>query len=134
MRKISANYIYPGNSSPIKNGVVVVDKNGRIERILHPKVDKINWDNVEKYDGIICPGFINTHCHLELSYLKNQIPEATQLPSFVKAIIALRDNFSEEERLQAITLAEQEMFENGIVAVGDISNGNTSFGIKKNQT
>ena len=114
MKKISADYIYPGNASPIKNGVVVYDNKGEIIDLIDPIEAEVDWLEVEKFDGIICPGFINTHCHLELSYLKGKITEGTQLPDFVKEIISLRDTFSEEERLHAITLAEQEMITNGL--------------------
>jgi cytosine/adenosine deaminase-related metal-dependent hydrolase len=127
MKKISADYIFPGNKPPIKNGVIVVDSDGVILDVLNPTTDKINWEEVEKHEGIICPGFVNTHCHLELSYLKGELSEHSQLPNFVKEIIAVRDNFSDLEREKAIILAEQEMIKNGIVAVGDISNGASTF-------
>ncbi len=131
MRKISANYVFPGNSSPIKNGVIIFDKEGTIHDFLNPEIDEINFEKVEIFEGIICPGFINTHCHLELSYLKGKIAEGTELPGFVKDIISLRNNFSDEERFNAMTLAEQEMINNGIVAVGDISNGDSTFDHKE---
>ncbi|NQX97881.1 MAG: amidohydrolase family protein, partial [Flavobacteriales bacterium] len=131
MKKISADYIFPGNSVPIKNGVIVIAENGVIETILNPEFDEINWDDVEVHEGIICPGFVNTHCHLELSYLKGQLTEKTKLHGFVKEIIALRNNSSPEFRENAIKLAEQEMLKNGIVAVGDISNGDSTFSQKE---
>jgi cytosine/adenosine deaminase-related metal-dependent hydrolase len=127
MKKISANYIFPGNNTPIKNGVIVIDNNGVVLDVLNPETDNINWDEVEQHDGIICPGFINTHCHIELSYLKGKVSEHTQLHGFVKELMSIREDFSKEERLTAIKLAEQEMLQNGIVAVGDISNGPSSF-------
>lgn len=127
MKKISADYIYPGNTTPIKNGVIVYDTDGKITELLNPIETEINWDDVERFNGIICPGFVNTHCHLEFSYLKGKIAEETQLHGFVKDIISLRENFSDKERLDAISLAEQEMIKNGIVAVGDISNGSSTF-------
>jgi len=127
MKKISADYIYPGNTTPIKNGVIVYDTDGKITELLNPIETEINWEEIERFNGIICPGFVNTHCHLELSYLKGKIAEETQLHGFVKDIISLRENFSDKERLDAITLAEQEMIKNGIVAVGDISNGSSTF-------
>ena len=130
MRKVTADYIFPGNSTPIKNGVVVIDGNGIIVDLIDPKTTDINTENIEKYEGVICPGFINTHCHLELSYLKNQLAEHTLLPHFVKEIVAVRDNYSTEERFKAIEIAEQEMLNNGIVAVGDIVNGNTTLAAK----
>ena len=127
MKKISADYLFTGNSKPIKNGVIVVDDNGEILEVFNPLRHKINWEEVKRHQGIICPGFINSHCHLELSYLKGKLSAHTQLHGFVKEIIALRNNFTMEERLEAIKIAEQEMITNGIVAVGDIANGNSSF-------
>ncbi|MDF1672174.1 MAG: amidohydrolase family protein [Vicingaceae bacterium] len=131
MKLISADYIYPITSSPIKNGVVGIDDSGKILALLNPEKDDIDWEKVEQYEGIICPGFINTHCHLELSYLKGVINEKTLLTGFIKDIVAVRENFSETERIKAIEEADKEMFTNGIVAVGDISNGNSTFKLKE---
>lgn len=131
MQFISAEYLFTGNTAPIKNGVVVVDDLGVVLDVLNPATDKINWDNVKKYEGIICPGFINTHCHLELSYLKGKISQETQLHGFIQEIISLREKFAEQERLDAMHKAEKEMITNGIVAVGDISNGSTTFKLKQ---
>lgn len=128
---ISAEYLFTGNAAPIKNGVVCLDKNGVVLDVLNPAIDEINWKNVKRYEGIICPGFVNTHCHLELSYLKGKISQETQLHGFIQEIISLREQFSEQERLHAMQQAEQEMITNGIVAVGDISNGNTTFNLKQ---
>jgi cytosine/adenosine deaminase-related metal-dependent hydrolase len=78
-------------------------------------------DEVQNFEGIITPGFINAHCHLELSHMKGMIPAHTGLQEFVKQIVALRQ--VEPELIQeAIVAAESEMMANGIVAVGDISN------------
>ncbi|MBE7442790.1 MAG: amidohydrolase family protein [Flavobacteriales bacterium] len=131
MQFISAEYLFTGKAAPIKNGVICIDNNGFVLEVLNPAVDEINWEKVKKYEGIICPGFVNTHCHLELSYLKGKISQDTKLHGFIQEIISLREQFSEQERLEAIQLAEQEMITNGIVAVGDISNGNTTFNLKQ---
>ncbi|MCB0380166.1 MAG: amidohydrolase family protein [Flavobacteriales bacterium] len=130
MLQISANYIFPGNSTPIKNGVVVLDDKNIVLEVLDPKTTPINWENVRIYEGIVCPGFVNTHCHLELSYLKGKVKEQTKLHGFIKDIISIRESFSDDVRLEAITAAEQEMKQNGIVAVGDISNGTSTFKLK----
>lgn len=131
MQQISADYIFTINTAPIKNGVVILDGAGLVLEVLNPIIDEINWQNVKKYKGIICPGFVNTHCHLELSFLNGRISENSQLHGFIQEIISLREQFSERERLDAIQKAEQEMITNGIVAVGDISNGNSTFKLKQ---
>lgn len=100
------------------NTVVVTTEDGSI-------VDVINASEAgEDYkflDGILSPGFINAHCHLELSHLKGAIPTQTGLSEFVKQIVPKRAA-AQEIIDAAIEAAETEMFENGIVAVGDICN------------
>ena len=134
MRKISANYIYPISSKPIKNGILVVDNNGKICDIINNNGKYKETANVEFYNGILVPGFINTHCHLELSYLKNKITNIKDLPDFIEKIIKSRDiqGLTRSETLNISTKrADQEMQKNGIVAVGDISNTIRSSEIKK---
>lgn len=123
MRKISASNIFPVNTPPIKNGVVIADDNGIILDVLHSAE---NLQDVEFYEGFICPGFVNTHCHLELSHLKGKIKEGNGLVTFIKELTSQR-NADNEVILRAIAAAENEMINNGIVAVGDISNGPDTF-------
>ncbi len=87
-------------------------------------------DGIQILNGIISPGFINCHCHLELSHLKGAIPEKTGLVSFILSILSQR-NTSEVNILEAIEIAENEMIHNGIVAVGDISNNILSLSQKQ---
>jgi cytosine/adenosine deaminase-related metal-dependent hydrolase len=78
-------------------------------------------ENVQQFSGILTPGLINCHCHLELSHLKNVIPPHTGLIEFLCSVVTKRD-FPREVIDAAIINAEKEMYENGIVAVGDIGN------------
>jgi aminodeoxyfutalosine deaminase len=129
MRKISADYIFPVSSPPVKNGVVVVDDNGIITSAPEPLLRE--REDIERYEGIIVPGFVNTHCHLELSHLKGEISERKGLTDFISELIPKRDKFSLEQIKAAIASAEEEMLLNGIVAVGDISNTDHSFDQKR---
>ena len=129
MRKISANYIFPVNQKPLKNGIIVLDDNGFILDIIDTNGNLPEIENLEFYNGILVPGFINAHCHLELSHLKNKVKDHTGLPEFLLQVYNLRKT-DKEEILTKILLADKEMYRNGIVAVGDISNNNLSFDIK----
>ena len=118
MRKISANWILPINSSPIKKGTLICDDQGTIQDIL---TEANRPPDVEQLDGMLVPGFVNTHCHLELSHLKGIAPSGTGLISFITKVVQNRDHDS-SVILKAIEDYENHMIENGIVAVGDISN------------
>ncbi len=99
-----------------ENKVLITDDKGVVESIV-PK-DEAS-DNVQVLQGLLSPGFINCHCHLELSHMRGLIPEKTGLVDFVFSVVTRR-HFSEEEILDAIAKGEEEMRNNGIVAVGDI--------------
>ena len=126
MRKISADYIFPIASEPIKNCIITIGNDGTIINIAEPK-NKQQTSDIQHHEGIICPGFINTHCHLELSHLRSQVSEKTGMTGFIKELLGKRSTFSEQEIQDSIVKAEAEMIKNGIVAVGDISNNESSF-------
>ena len=126
MRKISADYIFPIASEPIKNGQISVDDHGTVLEVSGPSSIIPPTSDIH-YGGIICPGFINTHCHLELSHMRSQVSEKAGMMQFIKEILSKRASFSEKEIQDAIADADAEMIKNGIVAVGDISNNNDTF-------
>ncbi len=124
MRKITADYIFPVSQLPIKNGVVIIDDKGEILSVRERK--SFEDAELEIYNGIIVPGFINAHCHLEGSHLKGKIAEKTGIVQFILDYISKREA-PMEVILQAIDDADAEMKRNGIVGVGDISNKTDTF-------
>lgn len=82
-------------------------------------------------EGVVIPGFVNTHCHLELSHLKNEIrPNADGMKGFIEQLLSARFQADEVEQINAMNKADKEMWENGVVALGDISNFNRSKSVK----
>ncbi len=128
MRRISADYIFPIASPPVKNGIVTAGDDGSILQ-----VSEQDGGDCERFSGVICPGFVNTHCHLELSYLKGKISERKGLPGFISEFVSQRGRSTPGEIKKAITAAEDEMLRNGIVATGDISNTDHSFEQKEKE-
>lgn len=126
MRHLTADYIFPVFGPPIKNGVVTISETGQVIAVSEYDLAEHASIEVEYHKGVICPGFINAHCHLELSHLKGQIPEKTGLPSFLGQVVQLRET-DENEILRQIEEQDHLMWKNGIMAVGDISNTNHTF-------
>ncbi len=129
MKKIKAHYIFDGSQFH-KFGTLVLDDSNRVLEILPES--KEEHANTEFYSGIVCPGFVNAHCHLELSHLHNSIPQHTGLPEFISHVVRLRN--SVEDREVYMRQADANMQEQGIVAVCDISNTTESFAVKQSSS
>lgn len=133
MRRYSANYIYPVIGAPIKNGVIVLDNSGSIVDIIDQGDSVKELHSTEFHNGIIVPGFVNAHCHLELSHLKGVLNKSTGIAGFVTQIRGLRR--AEQGQIQkAIKAAVKDLIVNGTVAVGDICNTVDSIVFKKDES
>lgn len=117
-RKFKADQLFDGHHLHGNDRVLITDDSGRVQSIV--PVSEAG-DDVQTFTGILSPGLINCHCHLELSHLKNVIPPHTGLIGFLCSVVTKRD-FPREIIDQEIIKAEKEMYDNGIVAVGDIGN------------
>ena len=117
-QKFQATQLFTGTGLLEDQLVLITTKDGTVEGIVG--IEDAG-DDIQSFEGVLTPGFVNAHCHLELSHMKGMIPAHTGLQEFVKQIVSLRQ--IDPERIQeAIVAAENEMYANGIVAVGDISN------------
>lgn len=116
-------------SAPLKQGVVAINSEGIIEGIYGTH-DTPPGVKITQLNGVLVPGFINTHCHLELSHMLGKIPRKTGLPKFLSTVMADRVA-SEKEIIAAMKKADELMYKNGIQAVGDHVNSAISAPIKE---
>ena len=124
-RKFRAERLFDGNR--FREGeVLITDEQGKVEAIV--PVSEAG-EGIQEITGILCPGLINAHCHLELSHLKNVIPPHTGLIDFLCSVVTKR-GFARELIDAEIIRAEKEMADNGIVAVGDIGNTADTASVK----
>ena len=138
LKKFKAAKLFDGYRFLEADKVLVTDEEGVIEDII--SVNEAG-DDVQSFDGILTPGLINCHCHLELSHLKNVIPPHTGLIEFLCSVVTKREAspnpseggaYKDPEilKMQAIIAAEKEMYDNGIIAVGDIGNTADTANVK----
>ena len=130
MRTIQAAFIFDGNKIH-RNAYLTITLQGEIISLSDtaPADTLIEW-----FNGLILPGMINSHCHLELSHLKGVIPKHTGLVDFILNINTKRNLIDSNQIQQHIEQAELEMVRNGIVAVGDICNTTDTLSIKEDKT
>ncbi len=95
------------------------------------KAEMVNsLPGTEFYSGILIPGMVNAHCHLELSYMRNKIAPCEGFAAFAASMGRVRREATGEERTAAAPYWDARMWHDGVSAVGDICNGDSTFEIK----
>ncbi|MDR2813785.1 MAG: amidohydrolase family protein [Prevotellaceae bacterium] len=130
MRKIAAHYIFPISAPPVRNGILTLSDDGEVLDLSASDSTLPESEGVEFYSGALVPGFVNAHCHLELSHLKGVLPQRTGLAGFIPGLAAHRNDFTNEQALRAVALADAQLYASGTVAAGDISNSGLTFEVK----
>ncbi len=129
MRRIASHRLLLPNREWLKNPLLTLDHRGTILAI-ESREDVDSLADVEFYGGLLIPGFVNAHCHLELSHMKGAIERGCGFAGFAQGMGSKRGGFSADERFRAAAAAAAKMWAEGISAVGDISNGESSFEVK----
>lgn len=130
-RKIASHYaLLP--DTVLERPLVEVDSSGCILSIgqYDSAAELDRMAGTEFYAGMLVPSLVNAHTHLELSCMRGAIPQGCGYAGFAAAMARLRNNFTPEERQQAMAAADREMYEAGIGFAGDISNDESSLEIK----
>ena len=129
MRTFSAQYIITNSGPPLKRALITTEDNGTIISIENTDGILKEKHSVEYHNGIIIPGFVNCHCHLELSHMKSTIEEGSGLGDFIKQVRNTRENNS-ENILKSAFIADSEMYNEGVDLCADICNTPITFEIR----
>lgn len=126
--KLSGTAIFDGRQLLEGDKVLVLDGDGTILGII----DRAEaGSDVRELNGLLCPGFVNTHCHLELSHMKGMVPEKTGLPAFLTAVMTQRGADVNTGHPEIMAAAETALWQGGTAAVGDICNGVSTLALKQ---
>ena len=132
MIRYHASWLLPIAGPPIEDGWVTVD-NDRIVEIGSGRSGGAGDGTIARDLGrvAIMPGLVNAHTHLELSYLRGQVPPAPAFVTWIRGVMSARRSRRDPagaEILQALDQGIAEAVRCGTAVVGDISNTLVTFG------
>jgi aminodeoxyfutalosine deaminase len=123
-RVLHADHLLPGDQPPIADGAVVVDERnvvldvGSASEILPRHAGA----SVERVHGVVFPGLVNAHTHLELSSLRGKVPGGRGFVAWLDRLVTTRTETTPEEDAECIETAVDELVRAATVAVGDVTN------------
>ena len=125
VRRIAARFVYTLESpEPLRNGFVEYDDSDGT--ILGTG---ICTDDTDIQEGALVPGFVNAHCHVELSHLHGKFYKGSGMAGFIDQINALRDWAGRDVKEQLVRKWMDKMWDDGVSAMADISNDDSSFDV-----
>ena len=119
----TARWVLPIAQPPIRDGWVAVE-DGRILAVGRPgdtPPPGAAHHPDGPIEGAILPGLVNAHVHLELSWMRGQVPPAPSMPDWVEQLMTLRRTVSHEPA-EPIADAIRELRASGTALAGDITN------------
>lgn len=126
IRRIAASYVYTLDAGTIKNGFVEYDD---ADGTIISTGECSEGDDI--ISGALVPGFVNAHCHVELSHLHGKFRKGTGMAGFIDQINELRDWAGRETKIELTRRWMDKMWNDGVSAMADISNDDSSFEVKK---
>jgi cytosine/adenosine deaminase-related metal-dependent hydrolase len=124
MRAVHADAIVTGDAETLRDGAVVVDDMGTVVDVgpAAAVLPRHAGAPVERVRGVLLPGLVNAHTHLELSALRGHAPGGAGFVPWVEQLIGVRAELRPEEDTEAIARAVDELEAYGTVAVGEVTN------------
>lgn len=129
INRIAASFVYTLDADePLRNGFVEYDDDGTI--ISAGTCSDVSKEEVFLEGASLVPGFVNAHCHVELSHLHGKFRKGTGMAGFIDQINALRDWAGKEVKEELVRKWMDKMWADGVSAMADISNDDSSFEVK----
>ncbi|HEX9187490.1 MAG TPA: amidohydrolase family protein [Vicinamibacteria bacterium] len=122
MQVLTASWVLPVEAPPLRHGRVAVE-GGRVVWVgREGDAGEPEAPLRDLGDGVLLPGLVNAHCHLELSHLAGRLASGGGFVPWVEGVVESRGRFADDVVRAATAAAIRFLEEHGTVAVGDVSN------------
>jgi cytosine/adenosine deaminase-related metal-dependent hydrolase len=121
---VVADGLVMGDRRDVRDGAVVIEESGAVVE-AGPAAEILPRHAglaVTRVHGVVMPGLVNAHTHLELSALRGQVPGGAGFLAWVDRLIGARAELEADEAAQAIERAVSDLVSFGTAAVGEVTN------------
>ena len=120
MLRIRAGRVHPVTAPPIEDGAVLMDAAGRIAAIgPHAHIPTPPGTETREFrDGVLVPGLVNCHTHLELTHLGGQNAEP-EFAKWIRRVRELKDATSPDAFEAAAVQGVKDCWARGVTCVAE---------------
>ena len=120
MLRIRAGRVYPITAPPIEDGAVLVDASGRIAAVgPQPHIPTPPGAETRDFrDGVLVPGLVNCHTHIELTHLAGQNAEP-EFAKWIRRIRELKDATPPEGFEEAAVAGVKDCWARGVTCIAE---------------
>lgn len=126
MRVVHADHVIVPEAAPLADGAIVLDDRDTILAVGEARDVFVDSRHAllptERIHGVVLPGLVNAHVHVELSALRGRVEGGRGFVPWVKGLIAARAAV-DELAAEGIEDAVRALRASGTVAVGEVTNG-----------
>jgi cytosine/adenosine deaminase-related metal-dependent hydrolase len=118
-----SRWVVPVSAPEIDDGAVAV-RGGVILDVGHSShiLRTHRGEVMDLGEGILLPGFVNAHTHLELSALKGEVEAGDCFVDWVREVVRKRLALSSEQVAKAVSRQVGRLDSRGTVLIGDVAN------------
>jgi aminodeoxyfutalosine deaminase len=120
---LTAGWVVPVSAPPVRRGVVAIADRRIVWTGTAEDADGPRGPVRDLGPGVLMPGLVNAHCHLELGHLAGRLDDARGFVPWVEALVGARGEAAPEVVEAATAEGIRALVASGTVAVGDVSNG-----------
>lgn len=124
MKLLSARWVLPIDTPPIAEGALALGDDGAVLAVARRAELRAEFPDAveERAEGVLMPGLVNAHSHLELSGHVDAIPGGKGLFAWATALMAIRKTDTPDGQRAAARTAAAAAVALGTAAIGDVGN------------
>lgn len=117
--RLSADWLVPVVGPPVRNGAVLVGEDGRIAAAgPESSVPAPPGVPAHRHPGVLLPGLVNAHTHLELTGLRD-LASPEDFPAWIRAIRRRKEARTRTDYLEAARAGLRACWSGGVTTIAD---------------
>ena len=129
LRTFTARRVILNSRRVLEGGALVLGADGRVIEVIE-RYASVNRDAVGELvdlgEGVLAPGWVNAHAHLELSSLAGKVSSGAAFPDWIKALLRERAGLEHADYDAAVKEGADRLLRGGTTTVGDVDSSGAS--------